>query len=204
MPSPEAVAHALAHAHHQPTHGLPDGPHLVDYAESSRVGDWSLRSALVRFAQPEPMRAGAVLELIRRTDGALKPHRRRLERALAPAHPLLGLPGSAPIGDDLAATVADAPAADLARALVRLPDGAAVVAAYAAAEELSGDDVAAVHLLAVAVALDGLADELAAWAFAHHGPPPVAVVERQGAAAHARLEALGVPREDGPRRPPPR
>lgn len=53
---------------------------LVDYAESPRVDDWTLRSALVRLAQPEPVRAGAVLELIRRTDAALAPHRRRLER----------------------------------------------------------------------------------------------------------------------------
>ncbi len=53
---------------------------LVDYAERSRVGDWSLRSALVRYAQPEPRRAGAVLELVRRTDGALKPYARLLER----------------------------------------------------------------------------------------------------------------------------
>ncbi len=53
---------------------------LVEYAERSRVGDWSLRSALVRYAQPEPRRAGAVLELVRRTDGALKPFARVLER----------------------------------------------------------------------------------------------------------------------------
>ena len=48
-------------------------PSLIDYAERGRTGDWTLRSALVRYAQPEPARAGAVLELVRRTDAALKP-----------------------------------------------------------------------------------------------------------------------------------
>lgn len=50
-----------------------DAASLIDYAERPRAGGWSLRSALVRYAQPEPARAGAVLELVRRTDGALKP-----------------------------------------------------------------------------------------------------------------------------------
>ena len=45
---------------------------LLGFADSPRDEDWSLRAALVRFAQPEPTRAGAVLELVRRTDGALK------------------------------------------------------------------------------------------------------------------------------------
>ncbi len=53
---------------------------LVDFAERPRVGDWSLRSALVRHAQRAPVAASAVLELVRRTDGALQPHRRSLER----------------------------------------------------------------------------------------------------------------------------
>ncbi len=53
---------------------------LIDYAETERVGQWSLRSALVRYAQPEPVRAGHVLELVRRLDAALAPSRSRLER----------------------------------------------------------------------------------------------------------------------------
>lgn len=44
---------------------------LVHYAEVARSGDWTLRSALVRLAQPEPTRAAAVLELTRWCDGAL-------------------------------------------------------------------------------------------------------------------------------------
>ena len=66
---------------------------LIDYAETERVGQWSLRSALVRYAQPEPVRAGHVLELVRRLDAALGPSRSMLEKsnneerlvALAPA-----------------------------------------------------------------------------------------------------------------------
>jgi hypothetical protein len=58
-----------------------DGDRLADYAERARVGDWTLRSALVRHAQSSPVAASAVLELVRRTDHALHPHRRDLERA---------------------------------------------------------------------------------------------------------------------------
>jgi hypothetical protein len=46
---------------------------LVDYAERSRVGDWSLRSALCRYAQPQPQRVSAVLEVVRRIDAVVQP-----------------------------------------------------------------------------------------------------------------------------------
>lgn len=61
---------------------------LVDYAERSREGDWSLRSALVRYAQPEPERVSQVLELVRRLDFALHQHHKLLVKegaALWPA-----------------------------------------------------------------------------------------------------------------------
>lgn len=109
------------------------------YAEVPRDGDWTLRSALVRFAQPEPVRAGAVLELVRRTDGALK----------------------------------------------------------------RANDAGTEALAAVVTELELIADALVAWAITHDGPPPVDVVDHHGARAHARLEELGVPREEGPPRPPP-
>lgn len=51
---------------------------LVDYAERSRVGDWSLRSALVRYAQGQPVRVSQVLELVRRIDAAVHPHTKLL------------------------------------------------------------------------------------------------------------------------------
>ncbi len=204
MPTPEALAAALADAHAGPTDGLADGRRLVDYAESSREGDWSLRSALVRFAQPEPTRAGAVLELIRRTDAALKPHRRRLESAAAPTHPHLG-PDLFADADGTSVRpdverIVDAPAADLARALVRVPDGGSVVAAYVAQRGEDPTD-AAVPLLVVALELDAIADELVPWARTRTGPPPVDTVDHRAAAAFARLEELGVPRETGGRPP---
>lgn len=205
MPSPEAVAAALARAHAEPATALPDDRRLVDYAESSRAGDWSLRSALVRFAQPEPVRAGAVLELIRRTDGALKPHRRRLEAAAAPAHPGLDPDqfvddgGTVSIRPD-AERVADAPAADLARAVHRLADGDEVVARYV---EAAGPDPTfdAIPLLVAALELDDIAEALVPWAQVHDGPPPVAVVDERAAAAFTRLADLDVPRETGGRPP---
>lgn len=205
VPNPEAVAAALAAAHTGPVDGLADGHRVVDYAESSRAGDWSLRSALVRFAQPEPTRAGAVLELIRRTDAALKPHRRRLESGAAPSHPDLGselfvAAGGGVAIDPDARRVLDAPAVDLARASLRLEDGEAVATAYATA---SGDDAtfAAIPLLVVALELDGIADVLVRWALVHDGPAPVTVVDERAAAAFARLAELGVPRETGGRPP---
>lgn len=51
-----------------------DPVELVEFAERVRDGGWSLRAALVRYAQLAPERASAILELIRRTDGALKPY----------------------------------------------------------------------------------------------------------------------------------
>lgn len=42
--------------------------------------EWSLRAALVRYAQPEPQRVEALLESIRRLDFALEKESKRLER----------------------------------------------------------------------------------------------------------------------------
>lgn len=54
---------------------------LIDFAERPRTRDWSLRAALVRYAQPEPERANRILELVRRIEWALRSHRRAIERA---------------------------------------------------------------------------------------------------------------------------
>jgi hypothetical protein len=51
---------------------------LVDFAERSRLGDWSLRSALCRYAQPQPKRVSEVLEVVRRIDAALQLEAKRL------------------------------------------------------------------------------------------------------------------------------
>lgn len=52
----------------------------MDFAERARAGDWSLRSALVRYAESEPVRVSQVLDLVRRIDFALSPHTKLLQR----------------------------------------------------------------------------------------------------------------------------
>src|SRR5690349_20049532 len=44
---------------------------VLDLAERPRVGNWSLRSALTRYAQPEPRRVGELLDLYRRIEVVL-------------------------------------------------------------------------------------------------------------------------------------
>src|SRR5690606_7747093 len=51
---------------------------LVELSERPRVDDWSLRAALVRYAQPEPVRVSQVMELVRRIEAALQPHMKLL------------------------------------------------------------------------------------------------------------------------------
>jgi hypothetical protein len=53
---------------------------LVEYAERPRTQDWSLRAALVRYAQPQPQRVDDLLDLVRRTDFALGQHAALLQR----------------------------------------------------------------------------------------------------------------------------
>jgi hypothetical protein len=53
---------------------------LVDFAERPRTQDWSLRGALVRYAQPQPQRVNDLLDLVRRTDWALGQHAGVLQR----------------------------------------------------------------------------------------------------------------------------
>jgi hypothetical protein len=47
---------------------------LIDFAERPRTQSWSLRAALVRYAQPQPRRVEAVLELVRRVESAIHGH----------------------------------------------------------------------------------------------------------------------------------
>jgi hypothetical protein len=54
---------------------------LVDFAERPRVRDWSLRAALVRYAQPQPQRVEALLEVIRRIDFVLTKNSKSFERS---------------------------------------------------------------------------------------------------------------------------
>lgn len=52
----------------------PELARLVDFAERPRVGDWSLRSALVRYAEGQPVRVSQLLELVRRIEAAVHSH----------------------------------------------------------------------------------------------------------------------------------
>ncbi len=58
----------------------PELARLVDFAERPRTGDWSLRSALVRYAQANPERVSQVLDLVRRIEFALHPHAKLLAK----------------------------------------------------------------------------------------------------------------------------
>jgi hypothetical protein len=53
---------------------------LVDFSERSRANDWSLRSALVRYAQPHPERVEALLDLTRRLEFAIGKHSKVLAK----------------------------------------------------------------------------------------------------------------------------
>lgn len=58
----------------------PELARIVDFAERPRIEDWSLRAALVRYAQPEPQRASDILEVLRRIEFALAKQSKALER----------------------------------------------------------------------------------------------------------------------------
>jgi hypothetical protein len=59
----------------------PELARLIDFAERPRIEDWSLRAALVRYAQPEPERVNKILEQVRRIEWALRRHRKTIEHA---------------------------------------------------------------------------------------------------------------------------
>ena len=87
---------------------VPEPPELaalVDFAERPRVEGWSIRSALCRYAQPEPARVAQVVELVRRIEYALQGQ----SKLLASDGPALW-----------AAVIGDAPAPDDADGLVGL------------------------------------------------------------------------------------
>jgi hypothetical protein len=58
----------------------PELARLIDFAERPRTHDWSLRAALVRYAQPQPQRVNDLLDVVRRIEGALGRQRALMER----------------------------------------------------------------------------------------------------------------------------
>ena len=136
---------------------IPDPGQLADLSERPRTERWSLRAALVRYAQPEPERAGSVLEVVRRIEAALHTQLKRIEKE----------------GPELAVAME----ADDADPLVQL-------------------------LLAM-VPLDRLADDLAAWAAVGPSVPhPTDALDVVVRDVTARLDELGVPREERTAPPP--
>jgi len=201
----ESAGRLLAARHAIPAPPEPERS-LVNYAESPRRDDWTLRSALVRLAQPEPERVGAVLELIRRCDGALHPLARALERHTVSTEPALNV---AALDDSAADERApsdgiqpDCRAADLARVGRDRPaELTAILAAYDATAEtpLSDEERAAIPLLVVVLGLDELGELLADWAAAGaRDAPPLDRFDAICAEAFASLERLGVAREEPP------
>lgn len=177
---------------------------LLNYAESSRAGDWSLRSALVRLAQPDPARVAGVLELVRRLDAVLHHIARPLERHTVTCDRSLTIEdaSAAPSGWELTGPsdpYPDTRVADLVRLATSAgSDGDQVIDAYVAEVELTLEEQQALPLLAIAAELDSLAEVLVAWAPTAPAPPPVDHVDRVCAGVVVRLDALGVPREEGP------
>jgi hypothetical protein len=134
---------------------------LVYVTERTRVGDWSLRSALVRYAQPEPQRVSNLLEQVRRIETALHALAKPLQQ-----------------------------------------DGPVLWALVEAEDPPSGPHARIVELLQVVQRVDELADELAAWAEDRSLPRPDAAVDDCVTEVAARLDELGVPREEVPTGPP--
>lgn len=168
------------------------GHFLIDYAEAERVGRWSLRSALVRYAQPQAERASAILELVRRTDAALASHRALLERHPVAVDPDLGR-GSDPTAARL---WPDARITDLARLDHRCTALIAdAVAGYESVSTLTADEHRLIPILGVAVAMDELADALTDWAVDIRRPRPDDLVDSTCRSVEQRLDELGVARE---------
>jgi hypothetical protein len=177
---------------------------LVNFEESARPGDYTMRSALVRFAQPEPARAAALLHLVRRLNATQQSVSRPLEANTVNADAALTI--EAMVGSDgdwdLAAPAepyADTRLADLARLARSAPaDFDAILDSYVQAAPLDSTEQAALPLLIIALELDEIAATLAAWAPTAPAPGPTAAVDAVCASVFDQLEALGVPEETGP------
>lgn len=193
----EAIGRALAARHAEGVEPEPDLS-LANYAERPRSGDWSMRAAVTRFAQPEALRSSQLLTLVRRLDAALHIAGKALartavmcDRAISPA--TLNGPPTAPYPD--------VRIADLARLEAGDPAGFwAVLSAYEAHTTTPLDDAehAALALLGVALRLDALAETLTSWASRGPHDPPIAEVDATCAEVRAALDALAVPEEEGP------
>ena len=162
---------------------------LIDYAESSRSGDWSLRSAMVRLGQPRPGRVTVVADLMRRCDLHLHPLRRAVEAhpvvAHFDAHPgnVLGTTDGEVALLDWHFAHPDHRAADVAVTMRGWKDAAPhVLAGYESVTPLTDEEHDALPLLEVARGLDHVASRLTIWAddrHAHDLDELVEVIDRE-------------------------
>ena len=172
---------------------------LLNYAESPRTDDWTLRSALVRLAQPEPQLVADVLVRVRRLDAVLHHVARALERHTVVCDRAVTVESVA--GPPLD-PYPDTRTADVARLAASAGDDHdVVIETYLGDVDLDADERAALPLLGVAVEFDTLADELVAWArIAPGADPPSGRVGAVIEATQRQLDELGVPVEEFNRR----
>jgi hypothetical protein len=176
----------LARDHAESDVGFDPADSLLNFAESARAGGWSLRSSLVRLAQPEPEIVGSLLEVVRRLDAPLQHISRQLQRHI--------------VGSEAPSGSPDVRTADLARLVAEGAAADQLIAGYHEVAPLDDEERLAVPLLALAVEFDHLADVLAAWATDADDEPPKRQVEETSDRVRRRMDELGVPEErwDGP------
>lgn len=199
MEPARAAGRRLAERHRDHATEADPAGSLVNYAESPRAGDWTLRSAMTRLAQPEPGLVDAIAPLVRRLDAVLHHVARPLEKRTVVCDRQLSVDNAdgAPLDP-----YPDTRTADLARLAASAGgDADVVVDAYIAEEELGPEEIAALPLLDVALRFDAMAEALVVWAQAAPAAVPIDLVESTTAAIRSRLDELGVPEEQGP---PPR
>lgn len=173
---------------------------LDAFAELPHRGEWTLRSALVRFAQPRPAQAGAILELVRRTDSALRPHQRLLDSTLVVDRVAAAAPGQDP-APDIVDVVVDSRSAAIARLAGDDPDALdAVVEGYTSVTALDAAETTAAAILTAAAVLDELAVVLCRWADDRELDRPDESADELGRRTFTVLERLGVPHETRPSR----
>jgi hypothetical protein len=197
--SPRSLGAQLAERHGSPVEVHLDQS-LLNYAELPRTGDWTLRSALVRLAQPRPELAAAVLESMRRCDRALSDSARVLLSRGVTTDRALCRGGGAPTVGSIVDPAPDARVVDLARMARGLGarDFDDALDEYRSILDLDAVEVEALPLLAVVLDLDELADVLADWAVQRPLDVPVAIVAECAESTARALDALEVPRESGP------
>lgn len=173
MSEASATGRELAEQHRSTTGTSPVD--LSNLSERERAGGWTFRSALVRFAQPEPVRSAVIMTFIRRAEAAILP---------------------------LQALLADGRLLDVAR--LTDPDTHSkewvqqAMEGYTSVSSLDEAELAVLPLVSAVLRLDDLGDHLARWAPSAPAPGPVTEVDQVCADLQRRFEELAVPVESQP------